>query len=65
MTLLERAAALVPAGEIDVGLEAELVDALFWTGKFAEASHRARANVDEPPLRATASASFARASKRY
>ena len=44
--LLERAAALVPAGEIDVGLEAELVDALFWEGKFADASHRARANVE-------------------
>jgi class 3 adenylate cyclase/tetratricopeptide (TPR) repeat protein len=45
-SLLARAAALVPSGEFDIALEADLVDALFWGGKFADASHRARANVE-------------------
>ena len=38
--------ALVPAGQTDIALEADLVDALFWTGRFADASHRARAGVE-------------------
>jgi tetratricopeptide (TPR) repeat protein len=45
-SLLGRAAALVPPGETDIALEADLVDALFWAGKFADASQRARANVE-------------------
>ena len=30
--LLERASALVPAGEIDLGIEIEIIDALYWGG---------------------------------
>ena len=40
-SLLERASALVPSGEIDVALESELVEALFWRGTGHEAIRRA------------------------
>ena len=39
--LLERAAALVPPAEIDIALEIDLVDALFWAGKSGDALRRA------------------------
>jgi predicted ATPase len=38
--LLERAAALVTSAEVDVALENDLVDALFWAGKGDEAEPR-------------------------
>ena len=41
VSLLERAAALVPPAELDLVLETELVDALFWAGKADEALRRA------------------------
>ena len=41
--LLERAAALVPADEIDVALESELSQVLAWTGRAADALRRAEA----------------------
>ena len=41
VSLLERAAALVPPAEFDLALETELVDALFWTGRGDEALRRA------------------------
>jgi tetratricopeptide (TPR) repeat protein len=41
VTLLERAAALVPPAETDVALESDLVDALFEAGKGGEALRRA------------------------
>jgi class 3 adenylate cyclase/tetratricopeptide (TPR) repeat protein len=41
VSLLERAAALVPPAEIDVPLEADLVDALLETGRGADALRRA------------------------
>ncbi|MEK6191611.1 MAG: adenylate/guanylate cyclase domain-containing protein [Chloroflexota bacterium] len=41
VSLLERAAALVPAAEIDLALETELGDALFWAGKGVDARRRA------------------------
>jgi class 3 adenylate cyclase/tetratricopeptide (TPR) repeat protein len=41
VSLLERAAALVPTGEIDVALETDLVEALFWGGKVDAALARA------------------------
>jgi class 3 adenylate cyclase/tetratricopeptide (TPR) repeat protein len=41
VSLLGRAAALVPPAELDVGLETDLVDALFETGKGGEALRRA------------------------
>ena len=40
-SLLERAAVLVPSGEIDIALESELVEALFWRGTGHEAVRRA------------------------
>jgi len=40
-SLLERAAATVSAEEIDVALETDLVDALFWAGKGDDALERA------------------------
>jgi class 3 adenylate cyclase/tetratricopeptide (TPR) repeat protein len=40
-TLLERAASLVPVGEVDVVLESDLVDALFWSGNGVAALQRA------------------------
>ena len=43
VSLLERAAALVPPAEIDLALETELGDALFWTGKGDDALRRADA----------------------
>ena len=45
-SLLERAASLVPAGEIDLALEAELLDALFWSGRGDEAVARAASLTD-------------------
>ncbi len=41
VSLLERAASLVPSGEIEVALETDLVDALFWAGKGGDALRRA------------------------
>jgi class 3 adenylate cyclase/tetratricopeptide (TPR) repeat protein len=41
VSLLERAAALMPAADIDVALESDLVDALFDAGNGAEALRRA------------------------
>jgi class 3 adenylate cyclase/tetratricopeptide (TPR) repeat protein len=41
VSLLERAAALVPPAEIDVALESDLVDAMFEAGKGGEALRRA------------------------
>ena len=41
VSLLERAAALVPPAEIDLALETELGDALFWGGKGVDALRRA------------------------
>jgi len=40
-SLLERAAGFVPSGEIDLALESELVDALFWGGNGDDALRRA------------------------
>jgi class 3 adenylate cyclase/tetratricopeptide (TPR) repeat protein len=45
-TLFERAAALVPPAEIDLELEADLIDALFWSGHGREALQRADALVE-------------------
>ena len=41
VSLYERAAALVPMAEIDLTLEAELSDALYWAGRGADALQRA------------------------
>jgi len=41
VSLLERAAALVPPAELDLALETELGDALFWAGKGVDALRRA------------------------
>jgi tetratricopeptide (TPR) repeat protein len=41
VSLYERAAALVPAAEIDLALEAELSVALYWAGKGVDAMQRA------------------------
>ena len=41
VSLLERASALVPSGEVDVALEIDLVEALFETGKGGDALRRA------------------------
>ena len=43
VSLFERAAALVPAAELDLALEIELGDALFWAGRADEALRRADA----------------------
>jgi class 3 adenylate cyclase/tetratricopeptide (TPR) repeat protein len=43
VSLFERAAALVPPTEIDLALETELGDVLFWTGRTADALRRADA----------------------
>ena len=43
VSLFERAAALVPAAELDLALETELGDALLWTGRGDEALRRADA----------------------
>src|SRR4029453_6233819 len=42
---LERAAALVPPGELDLGVETDLIDALSWDRKGEEALARARSIV--------------------
>src|SRR5205085_2848436 len=41
VSLLERAADLVPAAELDLALETELVDAMFYAGKTGDALARA------------------------
>jgi class 3 adenylate cyclase/tetratricopeptide (TPR) repeat protein len=43
VSLFERAAALVPPADVDLALEIELGEALFWTGKGNEALRRADA----------------------
>ena len=43
VSLLERAAALAPAAELDLALETEIGDALIWMGRGDEALHRAEA----------------------
>ena len=43
VSLLLRAAALVPPAEVDLALETELADALIWTGRGDEALRRAEA----------------------
>jgi class 3 adenylate cyclase/tetratricopeptide (TPR) repeat protein len=43
VSLLERAAGLVPRAELDLALETELIDASYWSGKGAEALRRADA----------------------
>ena len=48
--LFERAAALVPPAEIDLELEADLIDALFWSGHGREALQRADALVERAAL---------------
>jgi class 3 adenylate cyclase/tetratricopeptide (TPR) repeat protein len=44
--LLQRADALMPPSEIDIALEAELMDALFWAGRVDDARARARRLVE-------------------
>ncbi|TML69517.1 MAG: adenylate/guanylate cyclase domain-containing protein, partial [Actinobacteria bacterium] len=44
--LLERAAGLMRAAEFDLGLESELVDALFWSGQIEAALRRAELIVE-------------------
>jgi class 3 adenylate cyclase/tetratricopeptide (TPR) repeat protein len=46
VSLLERAAALVPAADLDLALETELVDALLWTGRADDALRRTDALVE-------------------
>jgi class 3 adenylate cyclase/tetratricopeptide (TPR) repeat protein len=46
VSLLERAAALVPPDEFDLAVEAHLVESLYWGGNFADASDRASANAE-------------------
>jgi tetratricopeptide (TPR) repeat protein len=46
VSLLERAAALVPPDVVDLAVETHLVEALYWGGNFADASHRARENAE-------------------
>jgi class 3 adenylate cyclase/tetratricopeptide (TPR) repeat protein len=41
VTLLGRAAALIPPGELDLALETELGEALAWSGRFQDAIRRA------------------------
>ena len=43
VSLLERAAGLVPTAELDLALETELGDALYWSGRGVEALRRADA----------------------
>ena len=43
--LLERAASLVPAGQIDLALENDLLDSLYWSGKLKDALGTARSLV--------------------
>jgi class 3 adenylate cyclase/tetratricopeptide (TPR) repeat protein len=42
-SFLERASALVPAGEIDLGIEIEIIDALYWGGDREAAFRKAEA----------------------
>ncbi len=42
VNLLERAVALMPAGEIDLAPEMDLLDALYWSGRGGDALHSAR-----------------------
>ncbi len=42
VSLLQRAVALLPAAEIDLALENDLIDALFWAGKGDDALRNAR-----------------------
>ena len=63
MSLLERAAALVPA-EVDLALEAEIGDALLWTGRADDALRRADALAERALLQAIVSTSSAGASRR-
>jgi class 3 adenylate cyclase/tetratricopeptide (TPR) repeat protein len=44
--LLERAVWLLPAGEIDLALENDLLDSLYWSGKLTDALGAARSLVD-------------------
>jgi class 3 adenylate cyclase/tetratricopeptide (TPR) repeat protein len=44
--LLERAVSLVPAGEIDLALESDLLDSLFWSGRLKDALGATRSLVD-------------------
>ncbi len=46
VSLLERAAALAPAADLDLALETELIDALLWSGRADDALRRADALVD-------------------
>ena len=46
VSLLERAASLLPTGELDLALETELADALIWAGRGDDASRRADALVE-------------------
>jgi AAA ATPase domain/Adenylate and Guanylate cyclase catalytic domain len=43
LSLFERAVALVPPGELDLGLETQLADTLFWVGRGVDALRRADA----------------------
>jgi class 3 adenylate cyclase/tetratricopeptide (TPR) repeat protein len=44
--LLERAVSLVPAGEIDLALESDLLDSLYWSGRLKDGLGAARSLVD-------------------
>jgi tetratricopeptide (TPR) repeat protein len=44
--LLERAVSLVPAGEIDLALESDLLDSLYWSGRLKDALEATRSLVD-------------------
>jgi class 3 adenylate cyclase len=52
-SLLERAAALVSQGDVDLALETDLIDALFWGGKVDAAVRRANPSPSAPQLQAT------------
>jgi class 3 adenylate cyclase/tetratricopeptide (TPR) repeat protein len=45
-SLLQRAVALVPPGDIDLALETDLLDALFWAGRASDALGSARSLVE-------------------
>jgi class 3 adenylate cyclase/tetratricopeptide (TPR) repeat protein len=44
--LLERAVSLVPAGEIDLALESDLLNSLYWSGRLKDALGAARSLID-------------------
>jgi tetratricopeptide (TPR) repeat protein len=50
ISLLQRAAALMPPAEVALDLEMDLVDALFWTGRGVEALRRADALAQRASL---------------